>query len=180
MTWSPTHRPDSSDLRPDPEDEARLANAINTAMVIVTAGNGVGPNAGCLVGFHTQCSISPWRHLVLVSRANHTHRIASESSHLAVHVLDPDAHAGLAELFGAHTTDEGIDKFAHCRWTPTSYGPPILDDAAGWFMGAITGRLVAGDHEAFVVEPVTAAIPETLPTLLRYGDVQHLEPGHDA
>lgn len=164
----------------DPAGAARFATAANTAMIVVTASEGAGGNAGCLVGFHSQASISPWRHMVMLSTANHTHRTASGASHLAVHLLGAQTGLHLAELFGAHTADDGFDKFTRCRWHPSPYGPPILDDAAGWFVGMIIDRMVAGDHEAFVIEPVDSDFPDPLPALLRYGDVQHLEPGHDA
>lgn len=149
-------------------------------MVVVTAQDTPGGYAGCLVGFHTQASISPWRHVVLLSTANHTHRAASDAGHLAVHLLEAATGHELAELFGAHTADGGHDKFARCDWHRSPFGPPVLDDAAGWFIGAVTGRLPAGDHEVFVVEPVASFIPDPVPRLLRYGDVRHLEAGHDA
>ena len=44
-------------------------------MVIMTADAGDGP-AGCLVGFSTQGSIHPPRHLVCLSDKNRTERVA--------------------------------------------------------------------------------------------------------
>lgn len=180
MTQLPEQRHDSDAFAPHPQDLARLASAADTSMIVVTAGGVDQPHAGCLVGFHTQASISPWRYLVMLSTANHTHRVASATSHLAVHLLAAGTSVELAELFGATTTDDGLDKFSLCRWHPSPYGPPLLDDAAGWLVGTIVNRLVVGDHEAFVLEPVAVRFPEPLPPMLRYSDVRHLEPGHEA
>jgi flavin reductase (DIM6/NTAB) family NADH-FMN oxidoreductase RutF len=158
----------------------RLASASNHAMVIVTAGSDGGPDGGCLVGFHTQASIDPWRHCVFLSVANHTHKVASTSTHLAVHMIGIHGGKALAALFGSVTEDSGVDKFAHCRWHRSPLGPPLLDDAAAWFVGAIVGRMPAGDHEAFLLEAVETQAPAHLPPPLRFGDVSDLEPGHAA
>jgi flavin reductase (DIM6/NTAB) family NADH-FMN oxidoreductase RutF len=80
-------------------------------MFLVTAVHPAsGARAGCLVGFATQCSISPGRFLVAISRSNATHAVALAAEVLAVHGPARDQH-GLAVLFGAETGDE-IDKFA--------------------------------------------------------------------
>lgn len=180
MTQLPEQRHDAAAFCPHPQDLARLASAADTSVIVVTADGDDERRAGCLVGFHTHASISPWRYLVLLSMANHTHRVATATSHLAVHLLAARSNAKLAELFGATTTDDGVDKFSMCRWQPSPYGPPLLDDAAGWLVGAIVNRLVVGDHEAFVLDPVALRLPDTLPPMLRYSDVRHLQPGHEA
>ena len=70
--------------------------------VVTVADAGTGERAGCLVGFATQCSISPMRFLVCLSRANHTHRVAAGSGILAVHALGV-GQRDLAALFGEQT-----------------------------------------------------------------------------
>ncbi|WP_255355718.1 flavin reductase, partial [Frankia sp. CpI1-P] len=45
-------------------------SAISYPMVIVTAAVPDGERSGCLVGFHTQCSIEPARYLLCISQAN--------------------------------------------------------------------------------------------------------------
>lgn len=160
----------------------QLADATDHTMVVVTTGDGVGPDAGCLVGFHTQASIDPWRYCVFVSLANYTHRIAATNDHLAVHFLaarDAAPDQSLATIFGSLSGDD-VDKFALCHWQRSAQGPPVLTDAAGWLVGPVTARFVAGDHEAFVIEPTSASMPSPLPSLLRYHEVQSLEPGHEA
>jgi flavin reductase (DIM6/NTAB) family NADH-FMN oxidoreductase RutF len=168
----------------DPDHAGRLATAANHTMLIVTAHADGRPDGdrdgGCLVGFHAQASIKPWRHCVFLSVANHTHRVASTSRHLAVHVLPSATGGPLARLFGSMTEDDGIDKFQRCSWQRSPFGPAVLDDAAGWFVGEIVGRLQAGDHEAFVLEPVDSWMTSPVPPLLRFDDVRHLEPGHAA
>ena len=70
-----------------PPAYGRTVGQLDFPMLIVTAAAD-GERSGCLVGFATQCSIDPPRHLVCISKQNHTCRIATRSAHLAVHVLD--------------------------------------------------------------------------------------------
>jgi flavin reductase (DIM6/NTAB) family NADH-FMN oxidoreductase RutF len=111
-----------------------------------------GVVAGCLVGFTTQCSLAPARFIACISHLNHTHRVASRASVLAVHLLSA-AEADLAELFGGQTGDR-LDKFELCEWQPGPGGAPILARCSDWFAGRVIERFPAGDHDAFVLEPV--------------------------
>ena len=103
-------------------------------MVIVTTVAG-GHRSGCLVGFHTQCSIDPPRYAVWLSEANHTCRVGAAADHFAVHWVPSDRH-DLAELFGGTTGDE-VDKFDRCDWTA---GPAASRSSTG----ARTASSVAG------------------------------------
>ena len=165
----------------DPNDAAgRIAAFLDGAMIVVTASDGA-EHGGCLVGFHTQASIEPWRHLVAVSVANHTFRVASRADHLAVHLLGA-GDAALAERFGGVSEDDVADKFAGLRWHPSENGAPILDDCSGgWFVGRIVERVPLGDHHGMALEPVTVgAIPDADRRPLRFGAVRRIEPGHPA
>ena len=92
-----------------------LVTHMDTAMIVLTASDG-RERAGCLVGFHTQCSIDPVRYCFWLSKANRTCRVALFASHFAVHFLDRADH-DIAVLFGANTGDE-VDKFADIEWQP--------------------------------------------------------------
>ncbi|HET6856973.1 MAG TPA: flavin reductase, partial [Streptomyces sp.] len=67
--------------------------------VYVVTAAAAGEQAGCLVGFASQCSIDPVRFTVWLSKANRTLRVARAATHLAVHLLGREQLA-LAELFG--------------------------------------------------------------------------------
>jgi flavin reductase (DIM6/NTAB) family NADH-FMN oxidoreductase RutF len=157
----------------DREALERLVNRLDYPMLIVTAEAG-GERAGCLVGFATQCSIDPPRFLLCLSRANHTFRVAARSSTLVAHVLGPE-HQELASLFGEQTGDT-VDKFARCRWRPGP-GGPVLEACQHWFAGRVLDRFEAGDHVAFLVEPVVAAAGQ-IGGQLSFQDVRRLRPGH--
>ncbi|HEU4840852.1 MAG TPA: flavin reductase, partial [Ilumatobacteraceae bacterium] len=86
-----------------------LSTSVDPAMVVVTVAHD-GRRAGCLVGFHSQCSIEPLRYAVWLSKANHTYRVALLADWLGVHFLTADDH-DLAERFGGATGDD-TDKFA--------------------------------------------------------------------
>jgi flavin reductase (DIM6/NTAB) family NADH-FMN oxidoreductase RutF len=66
-----------------------LASDLEYPMVIVTAAAN-GERSGCLVGFHSQCSIEPLRWAVWISRVNHTWPVARAARVLGVHFPSVD------------------------------------------------------------------------------------------
>lgn len=157
----------------------RLGEHADAPMYIVTAAAD-GEHGGCLVGFATSCSIDPTRFLVGLSTANRTFEIASRAEALVVHVLYEQDHA-LASLFGEETeTDEDVDKFSSCSWTPGPGGAPVLD-GCDWFAGTVHERVELGDHVGFVLDvaDVGAANRVAEPRLGLQG-VSDLEPGNPA
>jgi len=152
-----------------------IVAALDVAMVVATTAAGDDRN-GCLVGFHSQCSIHPPRYAVWLSKANRTYRLASRASHLAVHALG-DSDRDLAERFGGETGDHA-DKLAGCEWAPGPGGVPVLAGCA-----SVVGRIVSitddeCDHACFVIEPVAlAGQPPSAP--LRLASVVAVEAGHD-
>ncbi len=153
-----------------------LAGEIEYSMLIVTTAAD-GHQAGCLVGFATQCSIDPPRFLVCISEKNRTLRIAERSDALLVHFVPANAEA-LVELFGSETGDE-VDKFARCRWHAGPRDLPVLDDCPRWVAGEILERLALGDHRGFVIVPFAAEREETAEPF-SFHRAKHLEPGHPA
>lgn len=165
----------SQPREPTPFHDA--VSTISYPMVIVTTVGPDGERSGCLVGFHTQCSLEPARYLLCISRSNHTHGVASRAGHLAVHLLDQDDRE-LSSLFGEQTGDE-VDKFAHCAWRPGPFGLPVLDEPNAWFAGPILTRTDVGDHTAFVIQPADGAFTGPF-TQLGFQQVRDMKPGHPA
>jgi flavin reductase (DIM6/NTAB) family NADH-FMN oxidoreductase RutF len=153
----------------------RLLVRLDYPMAIVTVAVD-GQRSGCLIGFHSQCSIHPERYAVFLSKKNRTYRLARHAEHLGVHFLASDQRH-LAELFGGQTTDE-VDKLAQVDHHPGAGGAPLVDAAAHRFVGRIHERVDCGDHVAFVLEPLHAEGAEDL-TQLGFQDVIDIEPGHD-
>jgi flavin reductase (DIM6/NTAB) family NADH-FMN oxidoreductase RutF len=136
-----------------------------------------GEPLGCLIGFATQMSIDPPRFAVCLSHKNRTYRRGRDAGVLAVHCVP--AHAGeLAELFGGETADE-VDKFARCAWHDGPEGVPILDECANWFAGRVVWRADAGDHDAFLLEPI-AAEHGSGEGEFTFHRAKRIEPGHEA
>jgi flavin reductase (DIM6/NTAB) family NADH-FMN oxidoreductase RutF len=154
----------------------QLVGDLEYPMFIVTARAGDEP-LGCLVGFATQTSIDPPRFAVCLSHNNRTYRRGRDAELLGVHAVPEDA-ADLAELFGGETGDE-VDKFARCAWHEGPGNVPILDDCRNWFVGRVLWRHDAGDHDAFLLEPVAgeSARGEDEFTFHR---AKRIEPGHEA
>jgi flavin reductase (DIM6/NTAB) family NADH-FMN oxidoreductase RutF len=156
---------------------AHVFASLDHPMVVVTTSVD-GARAGCLVGFHCQCSIHPARYLACISVENHTLEIVRRgAAALAVHFLTP-ADLALAHLFGETTGDE-IDKFERCRWVTGPLGLPILRHEGNWVAGPIVHAWEAGDHVATVIDVVHAG-GSAPTTQLQYSAVRDLEPGHPA
>jgi flavin reductase (DIM6/NTAB) family NADH-FMN oxidoreductase RutF len=155
----------------------KLVALLNYPMFVVTTeANDI--SAGCLVGFASQTSVQPPRFLVGLSKQNHTFRVAAGATHLAVHVFDRE-HLDVVELFGSQTGDK-INKFDRCSWHRGPAQMPILDDAAAWFVGKVLDRFSLGDHVGHLLEPVDGNPPHALEHWVSFGDVHHLQPGHEA
>jgi flavin reductase (DIM6/NTAB) family NADH-FMN oxidoreductase RutF len=153
-----------------------LLGDLDYPMYIVTAAVD-GERAGCLVGFTTQCSIHPVRFIACLSKKNRTFRVAERADVLVVHLV-PDSEEELARLFGSETGDN-VDKFARCAWTPGPGGAPVLAACRNWFAGRVLGRWPAGDHTAFLLEPVAAG-HDPNEKAFAFHRARRLEPGHEA
>ena len=153
-----------------------LVSELEYPMFIVTARAPDGEPLGCLVGFTTQASIDPPRFIACLSHENRTFRRGQDAPMLAVHAVPADA-GDLARLFGGETGD-ATDKFARTPWHEGPEGVPILDRCANWFAGRVLGRWDAGDHDAFLLEPVDgSSAPEGEFTFHR---ARRIDPGHPA
>ena len=155
----------------------RLVGDLEYPMFIVTARAGDGEPLGCLVGFATQMSIDPPRFAVCLSHANRTFRRGQDAELLGVHCVPADAPE-LAELFGGETADE-VDKFARCEWHSGSDGVPLLDACANRFVGRVVWRADAGDHDAFLLEPI-AAEGDASQSEFSFHRAKRIDAGHEA
>jgi flavin reductase (DIM6/NTAB) family NADH-FMN oxidoreductase RutF len=156
----------------------RFTGPLDYPMYVLTVpGSGGGRPSGCMVGFATQCSLSPPRFLVCLSKLNHTYRVARGAGVAAVHVLGA-ADRDLAELFGAETGDE-IDKFERCAWRKGPEGVPLLDRCPGWLVGSIESRVDLGDHEGLLLRPIDTG-PGEDGGVLMFSAVTDLDAGHPA
>jgi flavin reductase (DIM6/NTAB) family NADH-FMN oxidoreductase RutF len=153
-----------------------LVGDLEYPMYIVTARAGDEP-LGCLVGFATQTSIDPPRFAVCLSHNNRTYRRGRDAAALGVHLV-PEHAAALAELFGGDTGDE-VDKFARCAWRDGPDGVPLLDDCPNRFVGRVLWRAGAGDHDAFLLEPV-AAERGSAEDEFTFHRAKRIDPGHEA
>lgn len=155
----------------------RLVGGIDYPMFIVTT-DAAGERSGCLVGFVTQASINPARMVVMLSKNNHTYRVAARATDLVVHFLHEGNHE-LSELFGEETGDE-VDKFERCPWSQVDgIAAPVLDGTRGFAAGRILDRMDGGDHVAHLVE-VTAARVDVDGPQLAFSMVKDMQPGHEA
>lgn len=147
----------------------------DTALIVVTTAS-QDQRAGCLVGFHTQCSIEPFRYAVWLSKANHTYRVALFATHFAVHFVSTDGD-DLAELFGTRSGDE-VDKFSMCQWTVGPGGVPILSGLPSILFERQTLWDDGSDHACVVGVPVGLDNDQPFEPF-RLSDASRLQAGHD-
>jgi len=154
-----------------------LVAQLDPPMAVVTTVSG-DERAGCLIGFHAQCSIDPPRYVVWLSKANHTFRVGLHAQHFAVHFLGED-DLETARLFGT-TSGDDVDKFSRCAWTPGPGGVPVLDACPSHFLARRVTLLEEGsDHVCLVLEVSETSTDGSLRPL-RLSQAQVLDPGHDA
>jgi flavin reductase (DIM6/NTAB) family NADH-FMN oxidoreductase RutF len=157
------------------ELDALVARA-DGAMVIVTAA-AHEQRAGCLVGFHVQCSIEPFRYAVWLSKANHTLRVALFATHFAVHFLT-DQHVDVARLFGTSSGDD-VDKFSQCDWHAGPAGVPLLTGIPAAVFERASFWNDASDHVCLIGVPVAVQSASRFRPL-RLSEVHEFQPGHEA
>ncbi len=156
---------------------ARLVAHVDPAMAVVTTASS-GELAGCLIGFHAQCSIDPNRYVVWLSKANHTFRVGVHASSFAVHFLGQE-DMELARLFGT-TSGDRFDKFRSVDWSPGPRSVPLLEASRNRFAADRVALLDEGsDHVCLVLAPTEVSATDTFRPL-RLSQVEHLQPGHDA
>jgi len=155
----------------------RITATLDYPMFVVTVAAG-GERSGCLVGFAAQCSITPPRFAVWVSKENHTFAIAERADVFVVHVLRRQQR-DLAHLFG-ETTGDAADKFEQCTWIPGPGGAPVLA-GTDWFAGRVIDRVDTGDHVGHVLELLDDGRAERAgEPQLGYQDVRDFDAGHPA
>ena len=93
-----------------------------------------------------------------------------------MHAVPADAD-DLAQLFGGETTDE-TDKFARTPWHEGPEGVPILERCSNWFVGRVLARTDAGDHDAFLLEPIAGSSTEE--DEFTFHRAKRIDPGHEA
>ena len=156
----------------------KLVSLLDYPMFVVTTRAGDEP-AGCLVGFAS----SGEHPAAAVPR-----RTVETQSHLpGGRGCEPscgplDQSGGTANWPGcsAARPATGLTNSRGAHGIRARKGLPILDDAAGWFAGAVLSRYDVGDHVGFVLEPVAGSAPDKFEQLVTFSDVHDLDPGHEA
>lgn len=151
-----------------------LCGRLNPPMIVVTTVAG-DQRAGCLAGFHTQCSVDPPRYALWLSKANHTFALGLYATHFGIHFLSADDFA-LAERFGTLCSDD-VDKFEGVDIDEGPGGLPLLNGEH-----RIVGRKISmhddgSDHTCIVVEAEAVQMLGAIEQL-HLKQVIQLKPGH--
>ena len=151
-----------------------LVSRLDPPMVVVTTVSG-DQRAGCLAGFHTQCSVDPPRYAIWLSKANHTMALGLYAKYFGIHFLGPDDMA-LAERFGTLCSDE-VDKFEGLDLDEGPDGLPLLRGEHRIVGHKHTLHDDGSDHVCVIVEAESVQLNGPM-TQMRLQSVIHLKPGH--
>lgn len=157
------------------DDFSDLMSSVDSPLIVVTTA-AESEQAGCLVGFHSQSSISPDQYSFWLSKANHTYRVSLRSANFAVHFLTTTDLA-MAKRFGT-VSGQDTDKFSGIDVDTTEEGVPLIR--------AVPNRIVVeriamlddgGDHVGITARMISTE--RTGPFApLRVSDVGDLPAGH--
>lgn len=154
---------------------ADLMVSVDSPLIIVTT-SAEGERAGCLVGFHSQSSISPAHYCFWLSKANHTYRASLRSFRFAIHFLSTD-DLKLARRFGS-VSGEDTDKFADLDVSAAEGGVPLLTEVPNRIVVERLAMLDdGGDHVAVTARPVSVQTAGRFEPL-RGSHLGDLTPGH--
>ena len=153
--------------------DSLMASVDQPLIVLTTAAADV--RAGCLVGFHTQSSITPQHYCFWLSKANHTYRVGLRATHFAVHFLTSD-DLPLARRFGTRS-GEDTDKFAGLDLDIDENGTPLLRACPNrMLLERISVLDDGGDHVCITARIRTAQTAAPF-TPLRFSDAESLVAG---
>jgi flavin reductase (DIM6/NTAB) family NADH-FMN oxidoreductase RutF len=153
-----------------------MASADPPLIVVTTVAE--REQAGCLVGFHAQSSISPERYCVWLSKANHTYRVGLRAAHFAVHFLTETDHS-IAERFGT-LTGEDTDKFAGIDIDLDDNGVPLLRACPNRLSLERIAMLDDGGDHVCLTTRVRSAEASGSFVPLRVSSATDLDPGHES
>ena len=153
-----------------------LMTSADPALVVVTT-SAQDHRAGCLVGFHSQSSITPEHYCVWLSKANHTYRVALRAHRFCVHFLTSDDLA-MAERFGSHSGAD-VDKFADLD-VDVHDGVPEIRACPNRILIERIALLDDGGDHVCLTSRVLDSWTDGPFRPLRVSDAADLEPGHDS
>jgi len=153
-----------------------MASADPPLIVVTTAAE--DEQAGCLVGFHVQSSITPEHYCVWLSKANHTYRVALRATHFAVHFLT-EADLSIAERFGTLSGDD-TDKFAGLDVELDEHHVPLLRACPNRLSLERISMLDDGSDHVCLTTRVSSASTSGSFVPLRVSSATHLDPGHES
>jgi flavin reductase (DIM6/NTAB) family NADH-FMN oxidoreductase RutF len=154
-----------------------LMAAADPPLIVVTTAV-EDEQAGCLVGFHVQSSITPQHYCVWLSKANHTYRVSLRAKHFAVHFLRAEDLA-LAERFGT-LSGEDTDKFAGLDVDLDENGVPLLNACPNRMSLERISMLDDGSDHVCLTTRMISAYSDGDFKPLRVSDAAHLDPGHES
>ena len=154
-----------------------LMAAVDPPLIVVTTA-AEDEQAGCLVGFHVQSSITPQHYCVWLSKANHTYRVGLRAKHFAVHFLTAD-DLEIAERFGT-LTGEDTDKFAGLDVEPDEHGVPLLKACPNRLSLERLSMLDDGSDHVCLTTRVSSSHTSGDFKPLRVSDAAHLDAGHES
>lgn len=126
-----------------PEQFRAGMRLLGASVCVITAADGVGQSGLTATAV---CSLSPQPPSLLISvnRSSRTCGFIQQTGMLAVNLL-AENQAAISDCFSQSGVDQDQFKLAG-TWTKHALGPPVLDDAAAWFVCEIGDHMLTQTH----------------------------------
>lgn len=156
-------------------DFKTLMGSVNSALIVVTT-SAENVQAGCLVGYHSQSSISPEHYCFWLSKANHTYRVGLLAPYFGVHFLT-DKDLEIAQRFSTQS-GQYTDKFAGLQMDSEPHDIPLLADCPNRMVLERLAVVDDGGDHVCVTATVVSANSAGKFTPLRITDLGYTVPAH--
>jgi flavin reductase (DIM6/NTAB) family NADH-FMN oxidoreductase RutF len=138
----------------------RACGRFATGVTIATVLDAQGTPRGLTVSSFASVSLDPPLILICLGHRVSVIDAFRASAHFGINVLGEDQRH-LSERF----TRKGLDRFNGLKWRRGKTGVPVLADVLASMECAVRQRFMAGDHDIFVGEMVSARVARGAPLI---------------
>ncbi len=159
---------------PTPQLFRRLMGAFATGVTVITAQSQPGRVHGMTANSFTSVSLNPLLILICVAHNARLLTFIREQHRFGVNILK-ESQRSLSEYFAKPLPVPGAEESLGIRYSWTSTGIPLLEDALGSLACKVVAEHLAGDHSIFIAEVESVELGEGQPLLYYHRQYRRLQ-----